>query len=189
MHKPLLVATLAVFASLSLPLAGKETAAPAPAAAPAMPAELAQLDYFIGTWHCTGKTLASPMSAEHATAATVHAAKAIGGRWIQVTYDEAKTAANPMPYHAGIYMGYDAGKKQFVSGCVDNMGGYCTQSSAGWNGDVMVMEGTGNSDGKQFGSRDTFTRKGAGELMHNSEMQGDDKAWTKLDEETCRKAK
>ena len=157
--------------------------------APPMPAEMAQLDFFVGTWNCTGKAFASPMGPEHASAATVHAARAIGGRWIHVSYDENKTAANPMPFHAGVYMGYDAGKKSFVSGCVDNMGGYCTQSSPGWNGDAMVFEGTANADGKQFPARDTFTKKGTTELVHFAEMQGEDKAWMKRDEETCHTAK
>jgi len=161
-------------------------AAPGPVAAPA---ELGQLDYFVGTWICSGKTEANPAGAEHATTATVRATRAVGGRWIHISYDENKTAANPMPYHAGVYIGYDAGRKQFVESCVDAMGGYCTQSSSGWSGDVMVFEGTANGMGEASGARDTFTRKAPNEISHQAEMQGADKKWVKTDEEHCHRGK
>jgi len=163
-------------------------AAPAAAAPDAAPPELAQLDFFLGNWNCSGKTFASPMGPEHATVGTVHTVKSVGDRWVHVNYDEKKTAANPTPFHVGVYMGYDAAKKEFVEGCVDNFGGYCTQSSKGWNGDTLAFEGTVNADGPA-GSRDTFVKKGAGELTHRGEMQGPDKQWVKTDEETCRKGK
>lgn len=187
MLKHVLMGTIAALSLTSIAAWAKEEAKAPPA--PAVPTELAQLDFFFGTWNCTGKTFATPMGPEHATVATVHAGKAAGGRWVHVDYDEKKTAANPMPYHAGIYMGYDSAKKQFVEGCFDNFGGYCTQSGSGWNGDTMVFEGTANGMGPPGGARDTFTRKGSSELTHKGEMQGEDKKWMKADEETCHKAK
>ena len=195
MHKHILAALAALAISPLVSFAADAPAKPAaakppePAAAPPAPAELATLDFFVGTWNCTGKAFASPMGPEHETAATVHATKSVGDRWIHINYDENKTKINATPYHVGVYMGYDAGAKKFVQGCVDNMGGYCTQNSPGWNGDAMVFEGTANADGKQFPARDTFTKKGASELVHSAEMQGEDKAWMKMDEETCHKAK
>jgi len=176
----LIAAALAVASSMAY------ADAPQP---PRAPAEFAQLDFFVGTWHCSGKAFASPMGPEHATTASVNTAKAVDGHWLHVTYDEHKTAANPVPYHVGVYMGYDAGKKEFVQGCVDNMGGYCTENSQGWSGDTISFEGTGHGDGKTFGVRDNFTRKDANEFIHSGEMQGEDKKWMKLDEETCHRAK
>ena len=176
--------TIAVLVLMSLPLLAKD--APPPAGPPP---ELAQVAFFEGTWNCTGKTFANPMGPEHATTATVHGAKAVGGMWMHITYDENKTAANPMPYHVGVYMGYDAAKKIFVENCVDTFGSYCTQSGSGWSGDTMKFEGTGNGGGKQFGTRDTFTKKGTSQVTHTGEMQGDDKQWIKTDEETCHKGK
>ena len=183
MFKQLIPGTMIAALVLSLPLSAKD--APAPAAPP----ELAQVAFFEGTWNCTGKTFATPMGPEHATVATVHGVKAVGGMWMNITYDEKKTAANPTPYHAGIYMGFDAGAKKFIEGCFDNFGGYCTQSGSGWNGDTMKFEGIGNGGGKQFGARDTFTKRGANQVTHMGEMQGDDKQWIKTDEETCHKGK
>jgi hypothetical protein len=177
--------TIAALALSSLAFADAPPAAP-----PGPPAELAQLDFFVGTWNCSGKAFASPMGPEHATEATVHALKAVGGRWVHVTYEEKKTAVNPMPYRVGAYYGYDSGKKTFVESCVDAFGGYCTASGAGWKGDTMIFEGSGNGgDGKSFMARDTFTKKGTNGLTHMGEMQGDDKKWIKTDEETCSKGK
>lgn len=186
MFKQLFPGTIAVLVLVSAPLMAKDAPAPAPAATPP---ELAQLAVFESTLNCAGKAFASPMAPEHATTGTVHGNRTVGGMWINLNYDEKKTAANPAPYHIGVYMGFDAGKKTFVQGCVDSFGGYCTESSTGWNGDTLVFEGTSNSGGQQFGSRDTFVKKSANELVHTGEMQGADKQWVKTDEETCHKNK
>lgn len=156
---------------------------------PKPPAELSQLQFFIGTWACTGTGFASPMAPEHPTSATVRGTSAVGGMWIHLTYDEKTMDSNPMPIHAAMYMGYDAERKEFLLGCVDSLGGRCTETSKGWNGDTMVFEGTGSMGGQKAGSRDTFVKKGAGQLTHTGEMQGPDGKWTKLDEETCKRGK
>lgn len=189
MLRHLICAAVAAAALTSMAATAKDemkSAAPAPMA---MPAELAQLDFFVGNWQCSGKSFASPMGPEHATTASVHAAKAVGGRWVHLTYDENKTAANPMPFHAAVYMGYDGSQKKFVQYCLDVAGGHCSMSSTGWNGDVMVFEGTSNGDAGESGARDTFTKKGANQVTHMGEMQGTDKQWMKTDEETCHKGK
>jgi uncharacterized protein DUF1579 len=183
MLKRALIGTFATLALSSLAFAD------APAAPSGPPPELAQLAFFEGSWNCTGKTFATPMGPEHMTAGTVHGAKAVGGSWFHLTYDEQKAAANPAPYHAGIYMGFDGGTKKFVQSCVDNFGGYCSESSTGWSGDVMKFEGTSNGTGKTVGVRETFTKKGTTQVTHLGEMQGDDKQWFKTDEETCHKGK
>ena len=162
---------------------------PAAPTTPTRPPELAQLDFFQGNRSCTGKTFASPMGPEHATTATVHGTRAVGDMWLHISYDENKTAANPAPYHVGVYMGYDSGNKKFVEGCVDNFGGYCTLSSSGWNGDTMVFEGTADGSGPTVNVRDTFVKKGANEMTHTGEIQGENKQWSKTDEETCHKDK
>ncbi len=163
-------------------------AADKPMAPPKPAPEMAQLAYFAGTWACSGKTFASPMGPEHATAGTVHAVSALGGFWTVVHYDEKKTAANPMPYHAAVFMGYDAAEKVFVERCYDSFGGYCSETSKGWSGDTLAFEGPAMGMGPQMNSRDTFLKKGASEMVHTGEMQGPDGKWMKLDEETCTKA-
>lgn len=156
---------------------------------PATPAGLAELGIFLGHWSCSGKAMPPPDSKEHATKAVVYGSKAVGGRWLHLTYDERKSKANPSPYHVGVYLGYDTAKKDFVLNCVDNTGGYCTEHSTGWSGDTIVFEGTGNADGRQFGSRDTFVRQGTHRLTHTGAMQGSDQKWSEIDQETCRRSK
>jgi hypothetical protein len=159
-----------------------------PAAPPKPAAEMSQLAYFNGNWGCTGKAFASPFGPEHATEAKVMARPAMGGFWYGMHYDETKTAANPAPYHAMMIMGFDPGQKMFVSNCFDSMGGGCSQTSAGWKGDVLAFEGTSVFMGKKGGARDTFTKISATEVKHAAEMQGPDGKWIQTDEETCTKA-
>jgi hypothetical protein len=149
---------------------------------------VSQLAYFAGTWECTGKLFPGPWGSEHPTEATVHATPALGGFWYAVHYDEKKTAANPMPYHAGMFMGYDATEKAFIQHCFDSMGGYCSETSKGWSGDTLVFEGSLMGMGPKTIGRDIFTRKGAAEMVHSGEMQGPDGKWMKVDEESCKKA-
>jgi hypothetical protein len=149
--------------------------------------EMSQLAIFGGTWGCTGKAFASPMGPEHATEGSVHAGSGLGGFWYVVHYDEKKTAANPMPYHVGMFMGYDATAKLFVQSCHDSLGGYCRETSKGWAGDTLLFEGEAMGMGPKMNVRDVFTKKGPAELVHAGEIQGADGKWTKMDEETCRK--
>ena len=158
-----------------------------PAAPPKPPKEMSQLSVFLGSWTCTGKGLATPMGPEHATEAKLGAAHALDGYWIVFHYDETKTAANPMPYHAAGFMGYDTGEKVFLERCHDNYGAFCNQTSKGWVGDVLTFEGPGTMDGQKMAFRDIFTKKGA-DLVHAGEAQGPDGKWMKTDEETCTKA-
>lgn len=184
MLKEILTGSIAI-----LGLASVATAKDIVPAAPTIPSEMKQYDYFLGTWRCSGKTFASPMGPQHATTATVHANKAVGGRWVRLTYDEKKTAANPAPYHIGVYLGYDSAKKVFVENCHDSFGGYCTQTGSGWSGDTLTFEGMEQGMEDAGMVRDTFMKKGAKELMHTGEIQGPDKKWMKTDEETCHKVK
>ena len=147
----------------------------------------ANLQPLSGTFACTGIAFASEMGPEHPTKATVTSVWILGGKWLQVHYKETKTAKNPQPIDVMMLMSYDEAKKTVVSGCVDNMGGYCTEESMSppWDGDKMTLMGQTNMGGKTFKVRDTFT-KGAGWVKHTGEMEGPS-GWMKLDEETCKK--
>ena len=171
-----------------LPLAAPALAEDKPMAAPKPPKEMSQLAYFGGTWTCSGKGFATPMGPEHATEGKVSIARVLDGYWYVYHYDETKTAANPMPYHATGFMGYDPGEKVFLERCQDNFGGSCQQTSKGWVGDVLTFEGPGTMGGQKMAFRDVFTKKGPAEVVHGGEMQGPDGKWIKMDEETCTKA-
>ncbi len=158
-------------------------------AGPPKPApEMSQLAYLDGTWHCSGKSFATPMGPEHATQGVAHAQMALDGFRLVIHYDEAKTAASAMPYHVLQVVGYDSAQKTFESMCFDNFGSSCTQTTPGWKGDALVFEGTSLMGGQKMGARDTFTKVSATEMRHKGEMQGADGKWMAGDEETCHRA-
>jgi hypothetical protein len=148
--------------------------------------KLKELETFVGTWQCTGTTFASPMGPEHPTAGTVNGAWVLDGSWVDVHYTETKTAKNPHPYAARLFMGYDAQPKAFVSGAVDNMGGYSTEQATGWLADKMTFAGPSHSGGATTNIRDIFTKVSRNVVRHESEMEIKGK-WVKLDQETCKK--
>ncbi len=143
------------------------------------------LEPLAGWWTCTGIAFANDMGPEHPTKATVTGTWILGGKWLQLHYKEEKTTKNPKPVAAMLLMSYDEANKKVVAGCIDNMGGYCTEEAPGWDGDKMVLNGSGTFGGQAMKVRDTFT-KGEGWVKHMGEAEGP-KGWMKLDEETCKR--
>ena len=148
---------------------------------------LKQLQPFAATYNCTGIAYANPMAPEHATRGSVTGAWTLGGQWIAFTYAESKTAQNSMPFAVRGFWGYDPQMKKFVVGTVDNMGGYGTAASDGWNGDTIVFAGPWHMGTQTVNSRDTFIKTAAG-MNHIGEVEMDGK-WVKLGQETCTRAK
>ena len=109
----------------------------------------------------------------------------LSDKWLRVDYKESKTAKNPHPIAAEMLMTYNEAEKKIANGCIDNMGGYCTEESPGWDGDKLVLSGQGNFGGHVMKVRDTFT-KGKGWIKHMGETEMNGK-WVKTDEETCKK--
>src|SRR5262249_15319287 len=122
------------------------------------------------------------------TKATVTGTWILDGKWLDTHYKEMKTAKNAHPIDAHIFMTYDEGKKRVAAGCIDNMGGYCTEESGDpiWDGDSLVLTGQGRFGRMDVKVRDTLT-KGKGWVKHLGEMQPPNGNWIKLDEETCKK--
>jgi hypothetical protein len=150
-------------------------------------AKLAALPFPIGELTCTGNMLGMEGHPGHATSATAHVEKVLGGNWIVIHYDEAKTDANPRPYSVVQYIGFEDAGKRFVSVVTDVVegSGYATGVSAGWKGDAMSFDETA-SDSKKVTNRDTFTSSGD-TFTHAGSMLDKDGKWIKTDAETCRK--
>jgi len=142
------------------------------------------LQPFIGTFQCTGTAFASEYGPEHPTTATVTGSWALGGAWVQIHYVEKKTAKNPHPYEVIALWGYDA--KMFVAGSFDNMGGYGSSQSPGWQGDKLIFTGPMHGGGMSSNARDTFTKVGTNEIDHEGAMEVKGK-WVKLDSEKCKR--
>jgi hypothetical protein len=145
------------------------------------------LKYFAGTWKCTGMDFASEMGPEHPNAASVTLKWTLNDQWLDIHYAEMKTAKNAHPFAVNAYWGYDQGSSKLVSGYVDNMGGYGTSQSDGWQGDTLIFAGPMHMGAMTLNSRDVFTKKGANAVLHSAEMQDKSGGWKKMTEETCKR--
>jgi hypothetical protein len=159
--------------------------APEPPKPPVPNAALAQLKGLAGSWTCTGRTFGP--GPEHATSATLAFAWQLDGFWLEVRYDEQKTAANPVPFRTLSEWGFDDVQQSLTATTVDNLSGIVNATSAGWQGDKLVLEGTAHRYIRQFQARDTFVRRGDDQLTHTLEANVND-SWIKLHEDTCSKA-
>jgi len=148
--------------------------------------ELKKLQIFAANYNCTGIAYASPMAPEHPTKATVTGEWTLGGIWVRFSYIENKTDKNSMPVGVRGFFGYDPEIKKFVVGTVDNMGGYSTGASDGWNGDSLTFEGPWHMGTMTTTARDTFTKTSKG-LNHVGELMMDG-TWVKYGQETCIRA-
>jgi hypothetical protein len=162
--------------------AAKQPPAPKP---PVPNAALAQLKSLEGSWTCAGRTLGP--GPEHATSAALAFAWHLDGFWLEVRYDESKTAADPVPLSSISEWGFDELQQTLAASTVDNASGIVTWSSAGWQGDKLVFEGTAHRFATQFQARDTFARHGDNQLLHTLEANVND-SWIKLHEDTCDRA-
>jgi hypothetical protein len=171
-------------------------AKPAPSAKPAKPppappkppvpnAALAQLKFLEGSWTCAGRTLGP--GPEHATSAAMTFAWHLDGFWLEVRYDESKTAANPVPLSSLSEWGFDELQQTLAASTVDSSSGIVSQSSTGWQADKLVFDGTAHRFATQFQARDTFARHGDSQLLHTLEANVND-SWIKLHEDTCDRA-
>lgn len=143
---------------------------------------LAQLKSLAGTWTCAGHTFGP--GPEHPTTATMTLAWHLDGFWLEVRYEEAKAAANPVPLSSVSEWGFDLLQKTLTSTTIDNVSGIDNQTTAGWQGDRLVFEGSARRFGTQFLDRDTFIRHGDSQLVHTLEANVND-SWIKLHEDTC----
>lgn len=150
------------------------------------PDMLRQLDPLIGKWQCKGTAYQTPWFPEHPTAAEVSQEWILDGKWLAFTYAEKKTEQNPMPFTATGFFGYDPEMKMLMFTGVDSGGGYSSGMGKGWMGDVLMFEGPWHMGAMTTTARDTFTKKGANEIMHLGEVEWEGK-WVKLGQETCTK--
>jgi hypothetical protein len=172
---------------------GKAGAAAQPSPAPAKPAPeppkrpvpnaaLAQLKPLGGSWTCTGRTFGP--GPEHATSATLTFTWQLEGFWLEVRYDEQQTAANPVPFRSISEWGFDDVQQSLAAAMVDDLSGFVTATTAGWQGDKLALEGTAHRYARQFQARDTFVRHGDDQLAHTLEANVND-SWIKLHEDAC----
>jgi hypothetical protein len=139
----------------------------APTPVPIPHPDFSSMNFLLGTWSCT-----QPLRGKTRPETDVYSMSK-DGMWMleQSTappFDQYRTVAqNGMTYTT-----YDGGVKQWVSVNVDNLGGYGTESSPGWQGSSAMWGGKG-LDGTSF--TDAITKVSATEttdLSTTTDPQG-----------------
>ena len=151
------------------------------------PAEMGKIQWMLGTWQCTGKTMASPMWPEHPSQAEVKATLTLNGMWMLAHYREKKTSQSPNPIQADEYWGYDPAEKTWERVVVDNTGSFATCTSKGWESGKLVWACDGMAMGQKMKTNETFTQKGPAELGYFGEMTGPDGKFAPYGELSCKK--
>jgi hypothetical protein len=178
--------------SAAAPVAAKPAAAPAPmAAAPAPVApkpapELDQLKVLETTWRCEGKQPAGPMGPEQTYKSTFKAKKDVDGFWLALDYSQKKSKTHPLAISAKAFVGYDPAVKKYVTTGVDNMGGWISETSPGWEGDKLTFTGDGQMCGQKISFRETYTKKGDKAMTWTGEMKMG-KDWIPVGTDECKK--
>jgi hypothetical protein len=162
-------------------------AAPAPGMAMKPPAETDKVKWMVGNWQCAGKTMASAMGPEHPSEATVVTEMTLDGFWILHHYREKKTAQNPMPVSGDEYWSYDAAGKMWNRVAVDNMGGFATGTSKGWEKGKLVWMSDGMMGGQKMKFRDTFGEKNPREITYTGEIGSADGKFSTVWDIACKK--
>jgi hypothetical protein len=156
---------------------------PLPEKPPVRNRALDQLKPLEGTWTCTGRTFGP--GPEHATSATLTFAWQLDGFWLEVRYEEPRGVATmPVPVRSVAHWGFDALQQGLVANEVDNLSGDATATTAGWEGDKLILQGTAHRYAVQFEARDTWVRRGEAQLAHTLEASVNGN-WVKLHEDSC----
>ena len=188
--------TLLATSSASAQGAKKPTEKAAPVAAPAAgapsmsikpPAEMDKIKWMVGTWQCTGKTLATALGPEHPSEAEVTSEMMLDGMWIAHHYREKKTAQNPMPISSDEVWTYVAAAKTWTRLVIDNTGGWASGSGKGWEKGKMVWTSDGMLAGQKTKFRDTFTEKGPREIHYVGEIGSAEGKLSTLWDINCKK--
>jgi len=186
---------LASASAVSLAQAPKPAAAPAaaPGGAPAPPAtsphkpaaELDQIKWLEGNWHCDGKAPAGPMGPEHGYKSTMKVKRDLDGFWYVGDYEQKKSKENPMAVKARSFIGFDPVAKKVVSLGVDSFGG-ALQLSGAIEGDKLTTEGEGTMGGQKMGFKQVFTKTGDKSLTWHGELKMG-KDWTVVGDDSCKR--
>ena len=178
---------LGLASAVSAQAAKKQPDKPAGSTMMKPPPELGKINWMLGTWHCSGKAMASPMAPEHPVEAEVKVTLSLNGMWMLAHYREKKTAQNANPIAGDEYWGYDPAEKMWDRIVVDSTGSFATCTSKGWEGGKLVWMGEGMAGGQKMKNRETFTQKSAAELGYAGEMAGADGNFAPFVELSCKK--
>lgn len=155
-----------------------------------LPGELAQMDYFIGTWRCAGSAEPSHLWPAHPTTSTLSIEPDLNRHWLMLRMSEDAAADNELPLRSSGWWGYDASSRSLVRIFATNFGGWGEGRAPGFRGDELVWTGQiHQGNGQSLSFRHTITRRHSRSFQERFEVRdgGDSEPWVLRGSSTCTK--
>ena len=154
---------------------------------PPLPVELKRLDYFRGTWICTGVVEPTGTAPAHLTKgkATYKWDSAMGGFFQLVTNQDDRTKEDPVPRLARGYLGYEEQTKEYTLALFFVGGGRMTAAAPSFTDEGLKFVGDSTQHGGHMRVEQVITRKTDTEYLSEVDGLGADGKMTKLFHEKC----
>ena len=180
--------SLLLIAQVATPKGEEEKAAPEVAVddstAPAEQKEQGKL--FAGTWRCEGKAM-TELAPDVPTRVTLSFKNDLGGRWIAVKIEEAKSKQNPKALSSSELWGYSSALGGWVRNGADTQGGFYAGTSTGWVGDRFWWTTQTVNNGKSAKVKDTITKVSGKEIAFERATDAGGDTFRVVYEGTCKK--
>jgi hypothetical protein len=187
-----LALTATTIVQVSLPGGAIAADAPTVSSAPSgarkqPPAELRRLDYFRGTWICTGVVEPAGTSPAHLTngKAVYKWDTTMGGFFQVVTNQDDRTREDPTPRSDRGYLGYEETTKEYTLAVFFIGGGRMIAAAPGWTNDRLKFVGDSTQRGAHMQIEEVVTRKSDTEYLSELDGVGADGKMTRVFHEKC----
>ncbi|MCA9671313.1 MAG: DUF1579 family protein [Myxococcales bacterium] len=148
--------------------------------------ELAKLDYFVGSWRCSGEVhRGKRVDKERALVSWV---RTLDGVWLAARQRWVRKGG-ASAYRNVAHWGYDKHLRRYVLLGVDNLGGRDEAQSIGWQKDKLVWRGRATVKGKHdMRVRVTFLKQAKNELwLETAVRPAGSKRWQRLNSASCKR--
>lgn len=148
-------------------------------------AELAALDYFVGSWTWNGQLQTGPEGPAREIRGTMMCRWELGKFFLGVAEDDEQILKLPRRRQLRSYWGYDAGAKVYTRALFFFGGARMIDTSPGWQGNTLTYAGEMIAGGARIGTRHSLTRVTDAELHVRCSIAAADGGLTDLLEQTC----
>jgi len=152
---------------------------------PKPPAELEALDYFVGSWNCSGHLETGPDGPARDTRGAMICRWELGKFHLGVAEDDELTLAQPRRRQSRAFWSYDASAKLYTCAAFYFGGGRFIGSSPGWRGDQLRFTGELTVGSERIATQHSFTSRNDSELVIRVDVAGPDGELTRRLEQTC----
>ena len=149
------------------------------------PPELEALDYFVGSWSCTGHIEAGPDGPERDTKGAMICRWELGKFHLGVAEDDELTLAQPRRRQSRAFWSYDASAKLYTCAAFYFGGGRFIGSSPGWRRDQLKFTGELTIGGERSAMQLSLASRNDSELAIRVDVAGPDGELVRRLEQTC----